>query len=60
VRVVEGNVYSSKNPASGQQPTREQIKPYINPNAPFGPVASEQMDDHNLQNQLFDRENRAS
>lgn len=35
------------------------VKPYINPNAPFGPVASEQIRDRRLRNELFDRENRA-
>ncbi|MEM9564257.1 MAG: hypothetical protein AAGA93_16665 [Actinomycetota bacterium] len=35
------------------------VEPYINPNAPFGPVASEQIKDQLLRDELFDRENRA-
>lgn len=35
------------------------VKPYINPNAPFGPVASEQIKDRRLRDELFDRENSA-
>ncbi len=35
------------------------VEPYINTNAPFGPVASEQINDRTLWNELFDRENRA-
>ncbi|MGI9615830.1 MAG: P-loop ATPase, Sll1717 family [Acidimicrobiales bacterium] len=35
------------------------VEPYINTNAPFGPVASELIDDRTLWNELFDRENRA-
>ena len=35
------------------------VAPYINPNAPFGPVASEQIRDRRLRDHLFDRENRA-
>lgn len=35
------------------------VEPYINPNAPFGPVASEQITDRLLRDELFDRENRA-
>ena len=35
------------------------VEPYINSNAPFGPVASEQIGDQALWDELFDRENRA-
>ncbi len=35
------------------------VAPYIHANAPFGPVASEQIDDRLFQEKLFDRENRA-
>ncbi len=35
------------------------VEPYINPNTPFGPVASEQIRDRLLRHELFDRENRA-
>jgi hypothetical protein len=44
--------------ASGERSTPE-VEPYINRNAPFGPVASEDIKDRLLRDELFDRENRA-
>ena len=35
------------------------VEPYINTNAPFGPVASELINDRTLWYELFDKENRA-
>ncbi len=43
-----------------QHPFREplDVEPFIHPNAPFGPVASEDLSDRRLRDELFDRENR--
>lgn len=41
----------------GRLPT-DDVAPYINHNTPFGPVATEQIGDRQLWQQLFDRENR--
>ncbi len=38
--------------------SKEEVAPYINDNAPFGPVATEQISDQELWQSLFDRENR--
>ncbi len=38
--------------------SKDEVAPYINDNAPFGPVATEQIADQELWQSLFDRENR--
>lgn len=45
--------------AGGSEMQVGNVEPYINTNAPFGPVASELINDRALWYELFDKENRA-